>query len=515
MKHSSILTFAAVFAPTISVAQRYNIVYIMSDDHAEQMISCYDKRYIETPCIDRLAEEGVRFNNSFVANSLSGPSRACLLTGKHSHKNGFKSNEKDRFDMSQPMLQKYMKKAGYQTAMVGKLHLNAWPTSGFDYWTLFAGQGDYYNPVFYNKDGKPEQVKGYVTDIVTDKSIQWLEQRDKKKPFLLFVHHKAVHRSWMPPMKYLRTYEDKTFPLPATYYDDYKGRVAAKEQEMSISRDMHLPYDLKIYEKGDKGGLSHWYTGTVSRLDSSQQAAYWEVYDSITADFKSRNLSGKALDEYKFQRYMRDYSKTVKSLDDNIGRIYDYLKENSLLDSTIIVYTSDQGFYMGEHGWFDKRFMYEESLRTPLVMRLPAGLKARGQIKEMVQNIDYAPTFLDIAGVPTPADMQGRSFLPLLEGKKAKKWRDAIYYHFYEYPAEHSVKRHYGIRTKRYKLIHFYNDVDTWELYDLKKDPQELNNLYGQPGMEKITKRLHQQLKELEKQYDAPQVSVVDRTKKK
>lgn len=505
IKATSLFALTAC-VPTFSMAQRYNIVYIMSDDHAQQMISCYDERYMETPNIDRLADEGVRFDNSFVANSLSGPSRACMLTGKHSHKNGFKSNERDRFDMSQPMLQKYLHEAGYQTAMIGKLHLNAWPTSGFDYWTLFSGQGDYYNPVFFNQDGSKEQVKGYVTDIVTDKSINWLEHRDKSKPFAIWVHHKAVHRDWMPPMQYLREFENKTFALPANFYDDYAGRQAASTAEMGIDKHMHLPYDLKIYSPGDQGGLASWYVGNVERLDSADQKAYWTVYDSITADFKSRHLTGKALAEYKYQRYMRDYAKTVKSLDDNIGRIYDYLKANNLLDSTLIVYTSDQGFYMGEHGWFDKRFMYEESLRTPLVMRLPKGLKAHGSIKEMVQNIDYAPTMLDIAGVPTPKDMDGVSLLPLLKGERPKNWRKGIYYHFYEYPAEHAVKRHYGIRTNRYKLIHFYNDIDTWELYDLKKDPTEMNNLYGKPGTEKITKKLRQQLEELEKQYDAPKV---------
>lgn len=481
-----------------------NIVYIMTDDHTEQMMSCYGHSPIETPNLDRIANEGVLFSQSFVANSLSGPSRACLLTGKHSHKNGFTNNEHGVFDGSQQTLPKLMQKAGYQTALVGKWHLVSKPT-GFDYYDILLGQGEYYNPTFLHADGTKSTEKGYCTNVITDKAINWMDHRDKNQPFILFVHHKACHRDWLPELKYIREYEDKTFDIPANFYDDYKGRVAAQQQEMSIasSHDMDIVYDNKVYSEGDKTRLSSTYLYYVNRLDPEDRSKYWQFYDSITNDFKSKHLEGKALAEWKFQRYMRDYAKVTKTLDDNVGRLLDYLRDNNLLDNTIIVYASDQGFYMGEHGWFDKRFMYEESMRTPLVMRLPKGYNRKGVISQMVQNIDYAPTFLEMAGLPIPDDIQGESLVPLLrDNKKVKDWRKALYYHFYEYPAEHAVKRHYGIRTERYKLIHFYNNIDAWELYDLKKDPHEMTNLYDNPKYAKVQKKLHQQLKELQKQYD-------------
>ena len=484
--------------------QRPNIVYIMTDDHTAQMLSAYGNSPIQTPNLDRLASEGVLFRHSFVANSLSGPSRACMLTGKHSHKNGFTNNEHGIFDGSQQTMPKLMQQAGYQTALVGKWHLVSKPT-GFDYYEILGGQGEYYNPTFIQMDGSRKQTQGYCTEVITDKAIDWMEHRDKEKPFILFVHHKACHRDWLPPLKYLRAYEDQTFPLPANFWDDWEGRVAAQQQQMSIASpmDMDLIYDNKIYRKGDKSRLSGSYLYNIDRLSEADRRQYDAFYDSITTDFYQNPPTGKALTEYKFQRYMRDYAKVTRSMDDNVGRLMDYLREHDMLDNTLVVYTSDQGFYMGEHGWFDKRFMYEESLNTPLIMRLPEGLKRRGEVQDMVQNIDYAPTFLDLAGAPIPQDIQGVSLVPLLQGKRSPKhWRDAIYYHFYEYPAEHMVKRHYGIRTKRYKLIHFYNDIDTWELYDLKKDPSEMHNLYGQPGYEKITTQLHQQLEDLQKQYD-------------
>ena len=492
--------------PMAAAAQRYNIVYIMTDDHTAQMMSCYDKSHISTPNLDRIARDGVKFVNSYVANSLSGPSRACMLTGKHSHNNGFTNNEHGIFDGSQQTMPKLLQKAGYETALIGKWHLISLPT-GFDYWNIVPGQGDYYNPDFITMKNDTVREKGYITNIITDKSINWLEhQRDKSKPFALFIHHKACHRCWLPEIKYLHEYEDKTFKVPETFYDDYKGRAAAAAQEMSIasSHDMDIVYDDKIYTPGAATRLTNSYLSMIGRMDSRDRADYDCFYDSITTDFKQRNLSGHELAEFKYQRFMRDYAKVTKSLDDNVGRVLDELKRLNLLDSTLVVYTSDQGFYMGEHGWFDKRFMYEESLNTPLVMRLPAGFKGRGEIKEMVQNIDYAPTFLELAGAPIPADMDGVSLLPLLKGQHPKNWRKSIYYHFYEYPAEHSVKRHYGVRTDRWKLIHFYNDIDEWELFDLKNDPHELHNIYGQPGTEKITKELRKELHRLQGQYRDP-----------
>ncbi len=485
--------------------QRYNIVYIMTDDHTAQMMSCYDNRYVETPNLDRIAADGVKFVNSYVANSLSGPSRACMLTGKHSHKNGFTNNEHGVFDGSQQTMPKLLQKVGYQTAIIGKWHLVSTPT-GFDFWNIVPGQGDYYNPTFINMDNSHVTEKGYLTNIVTDKAIDWMEhKRDRSKPFALFIHHKACHRDWLPEMKYLHEYEDKTFALPDNFYDNYEGREAAKTQEMEIANNDHMDivYDVKMDRPGLKTRLSDSYHNMVQRLDSTDLNAYNAFYYALSADFYSRNLKGKELAEFKYQRYMRDYAKVLKSLDDNVGRTLDYLEKAGLLDSTLVVYTSDQGFYMGEHGWFDKRYMYEESFSTPLVMHLPKGLNAKGEISEMVQNIDYAPTFLELAGAKIPADIQGESLVPLLQGKHPKNWRKSLYYHFYEYPAEHAVKRHYGVKTADgWKLIHFYNDINSWELYNLNEDPREMNNLYGKPGTEKVTKRLMKELVKLQKQYD-------------
>ena len=526
-----------------------NILYIMCDDHSYQTVSAYDNRFIETPNIDRLAEEGARFTNSFVANSLSGPSRACMLTGKHSHKNGFTNNEHGIFDGSQQTLPKLLGAAGYQTAMVGKWHLVSEPT-GFDYWDILTGQGDYYNPVFI-RNGERLVREGYSTDITTDVAMEWLDGRDKDRPFCLFLHYKAPHRSWMPDTCDLRLFDDKVYPLPSTFYDDYAGREAAAKQEMSVIKDMNLIYDLKMADREnafhtpDNPALEQYGRSlyrqdlppgelVAGRMNAAQQAAWDAYYDPIIAQFKedyaSGKLSGEALYEWKYQRYMHDYCRVIHSVDRNVGRVYDYLEKNGLLDNTLVIYTSDQGFFMGEHGYFDKRFMYEESFRTPLVVRMPGGKKvkaAKGRTKvygpfdyghrsndidEFVQNIDYAPTILDAAGVAVPEDIQGESFLPLLQGRKpasvetkeGKGWRRALYYHYYEYPAEHSVRRHYGVRTERYSLMHFYNDIDEWELFDLKEDPQELHNLYGQPGMEEVTAMLREELVRLQKLYDDP-----------
>lgn len=506
MQNKKLLLLAPALLPAVAAAQgRYNIVYIMTDDHTAQMMSCYDNRYVETPNLDRIAQDGVKFVNSYVANSLSGPSRACMLTGKHSHKNGFTNNEHGIFDGTQQTMPKLMRQAGYETAIVGKWHLVSLPT-GFDYWNIVPGQGDYYNPDFITMQNDTVREKGYITNIITDKAIDWMEnKRDRSKPFILLIHHKACHRCWLPELKYIREYEDKTFALPETFYDDYAGREAAAAQEMEIGNNDHMDivYDTKMYKPGQNTRLTPNYMAMIGRLDSKDRAYYDYFYDSLSTEFNSRHLQGKELAEFKYQRYMRDYSKVLKSLDDNIGRTLDYLKQSGLLDSTLVVYTSDQGFYMGEHGWFDKRFMYEESYSTPLVMRLPEGLKGHGDIQEMVQNIDYAPTFLDIAGAPIPSDIQGRSLLPLLEGKHPKDWRKSLYYHYYEYPAEHSVKRHYGVSTADgWKLIHFYQDNNSWELYNLNEDPSELNNIYGKPGTEKVTKRLMKELIKLQKEYD-------------
>ena len=482
--------------------QPMNILFIMCDDHSYQTISAYDQRYIETPNIDRIANEGVRFTNSFVANSISGPSRACMLTGKHSHANGFTNNH-TRFDGAQLTFPKLLQQAGYETAVVGKWHLASNPT-GFNYWDILIGQGEYYDPYFI-RNGERIQREGYATNITTDVAINWLDSlRNPEKPFCLLLHHKAPHRTWMPDTCDLELFSDSNFPVPETFYDNYEGRLAAQQQQMSIAKDMSIVYDLKMADRENE--LHSAYEGWGremyrQRLRPEVQAAWDRHYDPIIEDFKARNLTGNELAEWKFQQYMRDYLRVITSVDRNVGIVLDYLEKEGLLENTMIVYTSDQGFYMGEHGWFDKRFMYEESFRTPLLVRLPGGKK--GDVAQLVQNIDYGPTFLELAGVEVPEEMHGESFLPLLKGEKTE-WRDALYYHFYEYPAEHDVKRHYGVRDGRYKLIHFYNDIDAWELYDLKNDPNELNNLYGKPGTERITKRMMKKLAELQEQYDDP-----------
>ena len=532
--------FAQVTAPSLigraggesSQGTRPNIVYIMTDDHTAQMMSCYDTRFVETPTLDRIARDGVRFTHSYVANSLSGPSRACMLTGKHSHKNGFTNNEHGIFDGSQQTMPKLLQAAGYETCLIGKWHLVSTPT-GFDHWEILPAQGDYYNPTFIHMDGTRAADSGYVTRIITDKAIDWMEQ-GHRKPFALFIHHKACHRAWLPALEDIRLYEDKTFALPTDFHDDYATREAAGKTEMEIGKDMDIVYDTKMFvnaKETPETRLSRSYQGMIGRLSPQERKQYDDFYVPLSREFyekwgKDYNFLPKQakssvagsrdaeLLEWKYQRYMRDYAKVVHSLDQEVGRVLDYLEKQGMLDNTLVVYTSDQGFYMGEHGWFDKRFMYEESLSTPLVMRLPKGYERRGVIDEMVQNIDYAPTFLDLAGAPIPADIQGVSLAPLLKGKAAtkedkaaiKNWRDAIYYHYYEFPAEHDVRRHYGIRTNRYKLIHFYGqDVNNWELFDLKKDPHELHNLYGQPGYEQLQRQLHRRLELLQIQYDDPQ----------
>ena len=481
-----------------------NIVYIMTDDHTAQMMSCYDTRYMETPNLDRIAADGVRFTQSFVANSLSGPSRACMLTGKHSCANRFFDNTTCVFDSAQQTFPKLLRQAGYQTAIVGKWHLESLP-SGFDYWEVVPGQGDYYNPDFILQTNDTVRREGYITNLITDDALDWLEhKRDPQKPFCLMIHHKAIHRNWMADTCNLALYEDKTFPLPDNFFDDYEGRPAAAAQEMSIDKDMDLLYDLKMLRPDKQSRLRSNYEGMIGRMNPAQRQAWDAFYEPLIAEFYRTKPQGKELAEWKFQRYMRDYMKTVKSLDDNVGRVLDYLEAKGLSKNTLVVYTSDQGFYMGEHGWFDKRFMYEESMRTPLIMKLPEGFSRRGDVDELVQNIDYAPTFLELAGAKVPADMHGRSLLPLLKGEHPADWRTSLYYHFYEYPAEHSVKRHYGVRTADYKLIHFYNDIDVWELYDLRKDAAEMHNLYGQSGTEQVTEELKKELLRLQEQYDDP-----------
>jgi len=485
-----------------------NIIFIMSDDHAEKAISCYDKHFIQTPNLDRIANEGIRFTNSFVTNSICAPSRAVLLTGKYSHMNGLKDN-RDTFDGTQQTFPKILKQNGYDTAIFGKWHLKSEPT-GFDQWEVLIDQGEYYNPKFRTARGEIKET-GYATDIITDKAIDFMDNRKTDSPFCMLIHHKAPHRNWMPPLKYLDKFDDKDFPIPETFYDDYKTREkTAGEADMRIE-DMFLTFDFKLspedYDKqtgsGGKGIISEKPMSYYRDQMNPEQLKIWdEHYQKISKEFAQNKLEGKKLLNWKYQRYMRDYLGCIASLDDNIGRVLDYLDEHGLSENTIVVYTSDQGFYLGEHGWYDKRFMYEESLSMPLLMRYPKEIK-QGQVCErMALNLDFAPTFLDFAGITPPKDMQGESLKPILQGKNPSQWRNSIYYHYYEYPhGWHLVKKHYGIRTEDYKLIHFYDEVDIWELYDLKKDPHELTNVYENPEYKDIIKKLKKELQLLQVKY--------------
>jgi arylsulfatase A-like enzyme len=487
--------------------QRPNIVFIMTDDHAFQAIGAYGSVLNETPNIDRLAQEGMRFDRAYVSNSICSPSRAVILTGKHSHLNGVRDN-KNVFDGSQQTFPKLLQQAGYQTAMIGKWHLKSEPT-GFDYWRVLPGQGHYYQPDFRTPEGTVT-LQGYVTDLITDLSIEWLENtRDPNKPFLLMHQHKAPHRQWLPSPDHLGAFMDQPLPEPETLFDDYRGRgSAAAGAEMRIADHMGLTNDNKI-DPQTALALGHedfleWYSQTYNRnyarLTPQQQQDWDRVYGPVNEEFSRQDPRGQDLTRWKYQRYMQDYLASIQSVDDNIGRLLDYLDESGLSENTIVVYTSDQGFYLGEHGWFDKRFMYEESFRTPLLVRWPGTVGAGAVNADLVQNLDFAPTFLQAAGAEIPPDMQGISLVPLLSGETGE-WRQALYYHYYEYPGIHAVKRHYGIATQRYKLIHFYHDVDEWELYDLQADPQEMNSVYGNPDYAAIQDSLHRQLEALREAY--------------
>lgn len=490
---------------SLGQGKRPNIIFILSDDHAYQAISAYGSRLAETPNIDRIARDGAVFTRAMVTNSICGPSRATLLTGKYSHKNGYSLNEQ-KFNTDQVLLPALLQQNGYQTAWIGKWHLGSLP-KGFDHWQILNGQGQYYNPDFISEPNDTIRMEGYVTNIITRLSEDWLDKRDTSKPFFLIIGEKATHREWLPDTQDLGVYDDKDFPLPATFYDQYTGRVAAKDQDMTIDKTMRIKEDLKVH-------LDYEHDGTYNRFTPAQKKVFYDYYENrISREFDKRKDTGRALVRWKYERYLKDYLATARSLDRNIGYLLDYLDKNGLAGNTVVVYGSDQGFYLGEHGWFDKRFMYEESLRTPFIMRYPAVIKPGTMLGQITLNVDWAPTFLDIAGVQQPQEMQGISFLPLLKnhvsnGKSQDStglpvyWRKAMYYHYYEFPQPHHVYPHFGIRTEQYKLVRFYGPSDFWELYDLSKDPQEMNNLYALKGYKQIIASLKAKLKDLIRQYD-------------
>lgn len=556
MDNKSLLSFAALscIAATAqaqqkaaAATQRPNIVYIMCDDHAFQCISAYGSpisKLAPTPNIDRIAERGMRFDRAFVENSLSTPSRACLMTGLYSNQNGQRQLG-EGIDTTRTFFTEQLQQAGYQTAVVGKWHMGCDP-KGFDYYHIYNDQGQYYNPQYRgtDTDGKYIVEEGYSTDLTTDHALSFIEHRDTNKPFCLLLHHKAPHRNWLANTKYFGMYDNVTFPMPETFYDDYETRGSAvRTQKMSVTKDMRWEQDFKVPEMLDTANADSWDSylslmNEVNRMNPEQRIAWGKYYFPRNRRLLEARLTGKELDEWKYQNYIRDYMSVIKSVDESVGRVLDYLDSHGLTDNTIIVYTSDQGFYMGEHGWFDKRFMYEESLRTPLLIAYPGHIQPGTVCNKLVQNIDYAPTFLDLAGVSKPKELPGRSLTPLFKaGDKVKGWRNSIYYHYYDYPTYHMVRKHDGVRTDRYKLIHFYgaggldavkenkyqrqpgtrehgcmtyltslgyfepkdSAVNYNELYDLQADPHELNNLYGKPGYEKITKQLQKQLTDYRK----------------
>lgn len=548
MNSKSILSLAALSCVTAAYAQQQkaqqhpNIVYIMCDDHAYQCISAYGSalsKLAPTPNIDRLAERGMRFDRAFVENSLSTPSRACLMTGQYSHQNGQRQLG-EGIDTSHTFFTELLQEAGYQTAVVGKWHMGCDP-KGFDYYHVYNDQGQYWNPQYRGTDTNNEFVveEGYSTDLTTDHALSFIEHRDPSKPFCLLLHHKAPHRNWQANLKYLGMYDDVEFPMPENFYDDYATRgSAARTQKMSVTRDMRWEQDFKVPEmldlnNPDSQDSYNALMGEINRMTPEQRSAWGRYYFPRNRRLLEAQLKGKDLDNWKYQVYIRDYMSVIASVDESVGRVLDYLDKNGLTDNTMIVYTSDQGFYMGEHGWFDKRFMYEESLRTPLIVSYPGHTKPGSVCNRLVQNIDYAPTFLALAGVQQPKDMPGRSLVPVLaNGDNVKNWRQSIYYHYYDYPTYHMVRKHDGVRTERYKLIHFYGKggldavsenkyqnvpgtreygtmkglesigyfepkdeaVDYCELYDLQADPHEQNNIFGKPGTEKIMKQLQREL---------------------
>lgn len=506
---TSALALVLLLTPVFSEAQlentRPNIIFIFSDDHAPHAISAYGSTINQTPNIDRIAEEGAIFTRSYCGNSICGPSRATILTGLHSHGNGFMRNG-HRFDGNQQTFPQLLQKSGYQTALIGKWHLSSDPV-GFDHWMILPGQGNYYNPDFITPDGRI-RIEGHVTDITTDLAIKWLEEdRDGDKPFMMMFQHKAPHRAWMPAPEELNLYDGEMIPEPATLFDDYAGRGKAnQDQAMEIDRHMFFAYDLFCPLDEDEA-LYNAYENLMDRMTDEQRKAWDEAMEAENEAFRAAmgEMSHEDIVRWKYQRYIKNYLRCVAGVDRNVGRVLDYLDANpELKENTVVIYSSDQGFFLGDHGWYDKRWMYEESFAMPLVMRWPGKIAPGTKIEQLVQNIDYAPTFLALAGAEADTPMHGKSLLPLVDSDPDNnQWRDALYYRYYMHPGTHNVAQHYGVATERYKLMYFLEkEYDYWELYDLESDPDELTNVYDDPAYAEIVDGLKTRLTELQAEYN-------------
>jgi len=486
-------------------AEKPNIIFIMADDHANRAISAYGGGINNTPNIDRIANEGAIFRNNFCANSICGPSRASILTGKHSHKNGVTGNAAI-WNGKQMLLPRVMQRAGYNTALIGKWHLNSNPGDEFDYWKILMGagrQGFYYNPDFVTSEGKTEMMKGYSTDLITDEALGWLdEKREEKKPFMLFVQYKAPHVPRMPEFRFMDRYVNDTIPEPETLFDDYESRSPYLDKaRMKIGNRIktfplledHDPSENIYYARMTKEQLEKWHS--YKDPDTKQ----------ILKLKREGKLVGKEKKRLAYQMFIKDYLRCIDGVDENVGRLLSWLDQNEKIkENTIIVYSSDQSYFTGQHGWAEKRFMYEDGMKMPLVMRWPKAIKAGTEVEELVQNIDFAPSFIDMAGVEIPGEMQGESVLELVNGEKSSDWRKSLYYHYYDH-GKHNVPRHEGVRGERYKLIHYYTD-DVWEFYDLNQDADEINNLYGIARYKKEIRQLKKELYRLRKQYEVPEI---------
>jgi arylsulfatase A-like enzyme len=491
-----------------SQAQQPNIIYIMSDDHDADAISAYNKKFISTPNMDRIAKEGMKFTNCFVANSICSPVRATVLTGQFSHLSGIKDN-RTPFDGSKNTLPKLLKEAGYQTVLIGKWHLHSLPT-GFDYWTVLPGQGVYYSTRLINMNNDTIRYDEYATSLITNQTLSWLkEKRDPAKPFFIMMHHKAPHRNWVPELKWLEIFSKRKFPEPPTLYADTTGKgTAFKHQRMSILKDMTLCADLKIdpqyimdipHLKPDSNDIRG-YNAIMNAIPEDQRNKMKAIFAERGKLLQKLKPTGKDLLKLKYQWYMQDYLACIASVDESVGQVLDYLDESGLSENTMVIYTSDQGFYLGENGWFDKRFMYDVSMQTPLLVKWKGKIKPGSVNTSLVQNIDFAPTMLDVAGVKVPDWMQGLSLRPIITGKQTELARKELYYRYYEYPIDHYVLPHLGIREKQYKLIYFYT-VNEWEFYDLKNDPQEQKNLVRNTKYQAEIDRMKKRLVELKTQY--------------